>query len=564
MKTNIKNAEVKKDVITINAMNHPSCVSEFIRCVNNCIEHKFKVISIDVKAQQFYPNACVPISGIIQYYQKKGMGFLLSENVHQYIHTCHLLKPLSYTDEDDLSMAYNHPLDKIFMFNSSQQVAKLSQSYVDTLSTTGEFEPGVLDGISWCINEVMDNVLTHSEKGEGYVMAQYHHRKSRVAFCVYDSGIGIYNTLKNSQHRPQNEIDALTLAIQEGVGDGKGQGNGLFGLYKSVLSNQGILSLTSGGASVILTEDGNTKKFDNVPYLSEDSKQTIVDFQINIGKRIDLKSIFSSISDDYEFYDHRIDEMLSDEDEFLHYDVYLHSQGTGTREAGRLLRNDVINTLKREKRPVVLDFSGVKLVSSSFIDEFIAKLTIRLGFVNFNKLVRLKEMTEKVSFFCNRSLYMRIAEEWGYREPTDIMANGLGFRLSEVIERNEINIVESEQIDQEQKTMVDDYSYFSLKENNAFPQREDMEARNRISQNQVIEEVYRPQVGENYYMEDIVYDKQKKRLKGVLRFSGCNYDVIVPHFSKISYEKMANKEKLQVTIVQENQKSYVAKIKTLV
>jgi len=85
---------------------------------------------------------------------------------------------------------------------------------------------------------------------------------------------------------------------------------------------------------------------------------------------------------------------------------------TGTREAGRKLRNDILNTMRREARIVVLDFTHVQTVSSSFIDEFMAKLVLDLGFAKFNELIRISGMNERVTFLFERSLYMRISTEW--------------------------------------------------------------------------------------------------------------------------------------------------------
>ena len=411
----IENIEVNANSLKINRLNHPKCVSDFIRSIKDCVWRGYKTIAITCDADTFFPNACVPIAGIIQHYIKQGIDFVFDLDRNSYLYTCHFTSPCSYADEDDLDTAYAYPLDKVFRFNSSLQVAKLSQSYVNTLSTLCECESGVLDSISWCINEVMDNVLTHSGGKEGYVMAQLHNRTNHAAFCVYDSGVGIFNTLRGSKHHPRKEIDALSLAIQEGIGDGKGQGNGLYGLYESVLRNSGILSLTSGKSSIMLTENGSMKKYEYVPCLSELAKGTIVDFQINLDQKIDFKSIFSSITSNYELFDSRIDEMLSETDDYLHYDVFEHSQGTGTRAAGSLLRNDVINILRRESRVMILDFSQIQVVSSSFIDEFIGKLVVRLGFITFNKLIRISNMNENVAFLCERSLYMRIADEWNTR-----------------------------------------------------------------------------------------------------------------------------------------------------
>ena len=411
----VPNVERKDNNITLNNLNHPKCVSDLIYCIKDCISRGYTDIQIDSSAQTIYPNACVPISGIIQHFLNRGITFDFCLGETSYLRRSHFSQPLYFSDDANLDSAYAYPLDKVFKFDSYLQVAKLSQAYVDCISHLAVCEHGVIDSISWCISEVMDNVLTHSASKEGYVMAQFHPSTRHVAFCVYDTGIGIYNSLKGSKHRPQSEIDALTLAIQEGVGDGKGQGNGLYGLYTSVLGNKGILSLTSGSSSIMLTDSGAIKKFGSIPYLSVTEKSTIVDFQINLDSAIDFSAIFSSIGQ-YEVFDSRIDEMLKETDEFIHYNVYENSQGTGTREAGTKLRNDVINIFRREKRIVILDFSQVQTVSSSFIDEFIAKMILHFGLIAFNKFIRIVNMNENVTLLCERSFYMRICDEWQSRK----------------------------------------------------------------------------------------------------------------------------------------------------
>lgn len=403
------------NTITIKMLNHPRCVSLFIKTLQKCLLEQYRDIHIVLQPSVAYPNACVPISGIIQYYIRNGIQFTFEYHENTYLIKCAFEQPYSYSDEDDLENAYAFPLDKIFVFNSSRQTAKLSQAYTDIISKQCECEEGVLDSINWCVAEVMDNVLTHSEQHEGYIMAQLHTKTNHVAFCVYDSGIGIYNTLKDSKHHPHTEIDALTLAIQEGVGDGRGQGNGLYGLYKSVLSNNGRLSLTSGGSSIMLTDTGAINKYEQLPYLSRESKQTIVDFQINLKKSISFKEIFSTIDREYIPFDPRIDNMLAEEDEFIHYDVYKYAEGTGTREAGEKIRNDVVNILKREHRCMILDFFNVKIVSSSFIDEFLAKMVVKIGFTRFNEIIRIAHMNDNVRFLFERSLYMRVSMEWEER-----------------------------------------------------------------------------------------------------------------------------------------------------
>ena len=72
----------------------------------------------------------------------------------------------------------------------------------------------------------------------------------------------------------------------------------------------------------------------------------------------------------------------------------------------------ILNILTRTNTGIILDFAGVKTVSSSFADELIAKLVLRLGIIKFNQIIRMINMNENVKFLCERSIYMRIHEAW--------------------------------------------------------------------------------------------------------------------------------------------------------
>lgn len=403
------------NVIVINKMDHPSCVTSFNRAVNAFIKRGQKEIVINCRCEKnsIFPDACLPISALIQNYQRiYGVRFKINESSERYLSKCSFDNPLCLPVED-IEKCRN-PLDKVFMYTSDsgyeKQISALVQAYIDCISRVAKCEEGVLNGLTWCINEVMDNVLVHSKESTGYIMAQYHRKKKKLAICVFDCGIGIYKSLSNSdKHKPVSEIDSLTMAIQEGVGDGKGQGNGLYGLYQIVEENGGKLSISSGKSSIML-KNGELERYENAFPMSIDHAGTIVDFQLDLSKEIDIKSALKSLGG-YDVIDLRIENMLQ-EDNWLRYDVYDNCCGTGTRKAGEELRNDVRNTLVRSKTPIVLDFSKVKACSSSFIDEFIAKLVVDMGIVEFNNSIKLANMNELVSHLCERSIDMRIYDKW--------------------------------------------------------------------------------------------------------------------------------------------------------
>jgi hypothetical protein len=303
------------------------------------------------------------------------------------------------------------PLDKIFCYTTEpREVGNIVQSYIDHMSKITDCEVGVLDGLTWCINEVMDNVLVHSKENTGYIMAQYHKKSQTLAICVFDCGIGIFESLsKNQKHKPASEIDSLTMALQEGVGDGEGQGNGLYGLYQIVKENEGELCITSGNSSIILRKN-ELKKHENIACVSNKNKCTIVDFKLNLSKNINIKEALKSIGG-FDGFDFRIDNMIENENTYR-YDVYEHCSGTGTRIAGRELKHDVLNIIKRTNSPLILDFSGIATCSSSFIDEFIAKLVSEIGMVKFNELLKIEKMNDTIAHLCNRAIVIRMHQEW--------------------------------------------------------------------------------------------------------------------------------------------------------
>ncbi len=407
-----QNVERDNNIIRIHRMDHPSCASDFLYSIYGGTKSGYSDFIIVSEAERIFPNACVPIAGIIDYYKEKRVNFSFDIPEKGYLNKCEFNSPKEMSSIEIKSLA--NPFDILFRYSESSQVAALTQAYIDSLSHIVECEKGVVDGIIWCINEVMDNVLIHGGTNYGFVMSQVHSVTNHIAFCVYDSGIGIYNSLKNTKHHPKSPLDAISLSIQEGVGDGKGQGNGLYGLYRIIEGNGGRLTITTGSASLMMLRSGDRKTFTHLPFLDYYRNGTTVDFQIDISKEIDIQTVLRSIGG-FDGFDIRIDNMIQDND-FLLYDVYENCIGTATREAGLWIRNDVLNILKRNNSPMILDFTRVSSVSSSFIDEFVCKLIVQIGIIKFNQVFRIQGMNDTIKYLCDRSAYMRIHAMWNDRE----------------------------------------------------------------------------------------------------------------------------------------------------
>ena len=90
------------------------------------------------------------------------------------------------------------------------------------------------------------------------------------------------------------------------------------------------------------------------------------------------------------------------------------STGFGSRPAGRQLRTKCMNLLQAEpKKPLLLDWTAVPLVSSSFADELVGKLFASLGPLAFSARVRNVGMEAMVRGLVDKAIMQRVAQVAG-------------------------------------------------------------------------------------------------------------------------------------------------------
>ncbi len=387
-------------------LTNPRVVSEFIDILNETTNSYNKHLILNFKnIKGAFPNVGVPIAGIIENMSSRGVNFEFYY-LTEYLKRLSIKTPLRVQENKEL--AQKASLDKIWRFDSADDIYLLINSFVDELSQIIVCEKGVLEGFEWSINEVLDNVLQHSSRSFGYVMGQAHPKTKHFVFCVYDTGQGIYNSLLSSSvHKPKNPVDALKLAVTEGVTRDKkiGQGNGLWGLHQIVSENTGILNIISNSACYNLTNN-KFQTFDRVPQLSYDNG-CIVDFQIDYSKEISISKALGG----YEPVNLKL-ESLEDNTGNITIDLRGKESGVGTRKSGEKIRNELINIYKQANKNITLDFANINIISSSFADELIGKLVTEFGFYGFNNIFKLKNMNPNVQSIVQRSVAQRMMESF--------------------------------------------------------------------------------------------------------------------------------------------------------
>ena len=257
-----------RDHINILLKSNKGMASYFIRRVEEGLSEGHRVFKIKFpdKAAPLFPNYCVPLAGAIDYYRaSRNCVFLPSRSTsgNSPAGKIGLLEPFT-----DLPDSTTGPfLNKIWKFDESNHY-ELVSGIVSSVRRSIELGRGVLSGIELCLNEVTDNILLHASRQDdcpesGYVMAQVHKESGCIAIAVYDNGAGIPSSLRSAGYEFDGSEAAILLALQRGVTDNRGAGNGLWGLNETVRAGRGSLEITTdavhlrdwgeaGGARAIL------------------------------------------------------------------------------------------------------------------------------------------------------------------------------------------------------------------------------------------------------------------------------------------------------------------------
>jgi anti-sigma regulatory factor (Ser/Thr protein kinase) len=228
-----------------------------------------------------------------------------------------------------------------------------------------------LPALEWAVNEVIDNVYNHAcISTPAAICGQYYPKNKRLEIAIVDSGRGIKASLAESFDLPNDEA-ALGKAMQRGITRNKdeGQGNGLAGTREIVLKNGGSLRLWSGNSQYHISK-GVEQGFHTIPYM----QGTGVLIKLNTEQPVDLSDTFIGETD-WSY----INVLCEEIEEAGSLKVSEEVINTFTREAGRRLRLKIDSLLPEMEGPLVLDFQGIDMATSSFMDELFGKLYLKYG-----------------------------------------------------------------------------------------------------------------------------------------------------------------------------------------
>ena len=178
-----------------------------------------------------------------------------------------------------------------------KNIQQVYRRLVEVLIHQPEVETSLLQGMSYCFYEVMDNVLIHSGKNVGIVITNYSESQHLIQILVADDGIGIRESLaQNAEYGNITEQQALEYCIRDKVSDGKGMGFGLYSTSRLINTAGHKLIIRSGNHT--LSANGEMTVTESDPWTG-----TIVYFDLRSNMDIDPASVVDPRTDPEEEFD---------------------------------------------------------------------------------------------------------------------------------------------------------------------------------------------------------------------------------------------------------------------
>ena len=297
-------------------------------------------------------------------------------------------------------------------FSDFTHLPGITSDFMDVVLRTMPIPKDIVSALEWSISEICDNVINHSDsKTGGFIEVVTFLKQEKIGFTVADSGKGILQSLREGFSTLTTDSQAIGEAIKVGVTRNKdaGQGNGLAGSLRITTMTKGSLDITSGSGRFVSTGE---KSYKTERGRKHHFKGTSVSGIIQLDKSFSISNALSfdgkqytplNIIDlNYEMADQNcLYVTMKDED-----------TGFGTRSSGRQLQIKILNLIESKPNyPIIIDWVGVPVISSSFADEFMGKLFIILGAMTFSSLIRNKNMEPLIVQLLDKAIAQRLTQE---------------------------------------------------------------------------------------------------------------------------------------------------------
>lgn len=372
-------------------------------------------LNIDfVSVTKVFPNGMLPIICSVDDLRESGINVFIrlpshdeTRRIFRSVNWAHFLAPEQYQKSES---TYDRHLVTRRFINAEEQL-KAVNDFMDVVLRTISIPKDIISALEWSINEITDNVLNHSNsKNGGIIQASTHYKENKIVFAVADGGRGILKSMQEGFPNLRNELDAIGEAIKAGVTRNPkfGQGNGLAGTLRITTMTGGSLEIFSGNGRLIATKDTTVRK----PLGGAQFKGVLISGEINIVENFSISEALNFNNQPSTFLD-IVDLLYEMEDsDCLMLIMKEEATGFGSRKSGLQIKTKLINLLRAKPNyPIIINWDGVPVISSSFADELIGKLFLELGAMTFSFLVKNRNMEPLIQNLLDKAVAQRLTQE---------------------------------------------------------------------------------------------------------------------------------------------------------
>jgi anti-sigma regulatory factor (Ser/Thr protein kinase) len=409
-----------KNTLRFTERVNDKAVRDFVPALYEALNRGFSEVVLDFRStSRAYGDAILPIVCLVEHRRRRGNTFkvLLPEagtlrQLFLNANWAHFLDPAH--PKVDLSHPQHLALRRYTTHAEQQETVNAA---LDVVLRNMDLRRDVISALEWSLNEVTDNVLNHAQaEYGGLVQVSTFRDEHKIKFFVGDGGRGVPAAMREAFPHLRNDVQALEEAMKSGVTSipDSGQGNGLAGSLRIATYAEGSFKISSGKGQICVFREGRAGEYrPRKTRFPSDFRfpGTLVMVELQTEAEFDIADALALDGTPQAPAADIVDLQYTGESGELVVSIKNESLGFGTRHAGVELRTKCRNLLNAEPgKRLVLDWSGVPMVSSSFADEAIGKLFVELGPTLFSTRIASVGTEPLVRALIDRAIMQRVVQ----------------------------------------------------------------------------------------------------------------------------------------------------------